>query len=128
MQTLPDIIQNILFVGCGSFLGGVARYIISVVMKGASKGFPWGTLLVNLAGCLFIGLLWGHFGKNCNECSSWYLFLTVGLCGGFTTFSTFSKEALTMLQAGQICGFATYVVVSVFAGIALAALGYYVAR
>ena len=108
--------------------GGTARYIISVVMKSDSKGFPWGTLLVNLAGCLLIGLLWGHFGKNCNECSSWYLFLTVGLCGGFTTFSTFSKEALTMLQAGQICGFATYVVVSVFAGIALAALGYYVAR
>ena len=93
-------------------------------MKGASTGFPWGTLLVNLLGCLLIGLLWGHFGKNCNECSSWYLFLTVGLCGGFTTFSTFSKEALTMLQAGQICGFATYLVVSVFAGIALVALGY----
>ena len=121
---MPDIIKNIILVGCGSFLGGTARYIISVVMKSDSKGFPWGTLLVNLAGCLLIGLLWGHFGKNCNECSSWYLFLTVGLCGGFTTFSAFSKEALTMLQAGQICGFATYVIVSVLAGIALVALGY----
>ena len=108
---MPDIIKNIILVGCGSFIGGTARYIISVVMKSDSKGFPWGTLLVNLAGCLLIGLLWGHFGKNCNECSSWYLFLTVGLCGGFTTFSTFSKEALTMLQAGQIGGFAAYIIV-----------------
>ena len=121
---MPDIIKNIFLVGCGNFLGGVARYLLSLAMKGISKGFPWGTLLVNLAGCLLIGLLLGHFGKNCNECSSWYLFLTVGLCGGFTTFSTFSKEALTMLQAGQICGFATYIIVSVLAGIALVALGY----
>ena len=125
---MPDIIKNILLVGCGSFIGGAARYLMSVAMKGASTGFPWGTLLVNLLGCLLIGLIWGHFSKNCNECSSWYLFLTVGLCGGFTTFSTFSKEALTMFQAGQIGGFAAYIIVSVLAGIALAALGYYVAR
>ena len=93
-------------------------------MKGVSKGFPWGTLLTNLAGCLIIGLIWGHFSKNCNECSSWYLFLTVGLCGGFTTFSTFSKEALTMLQCSNYVGFASYIAISVIAGIALVALGY----
>ena len=123
-----EIIRNILAVGAGSFIGGVARYLVSLAMKGIGKGFPWATLTVNLFGCLLIGLLWGLLSRNATESTSWGLFLTVGLCGGFTTFSTFSKETLTMLQAGQIGGFATYVVVSVFAGIALAALGYYVAR
>ena len=123
-----EIIRNILAVGAGSFIGGVARYLVSIAMKGIGKGFPWATLTVNLLGCLLIGLMWGLLSRNATESTSWGLFLTVGLCGGFTTFSTFSKEALTMLQAGQIGGFATYVVVSVFAGIALAALGYYVTR
>lgn len=58
----------------------------------------------------------------------WSLFLTVGMCGGFTTFSTYSKEALMMLQTGQIWGFASYVVLSVLAGIGLVALGYYLFR
>ena len=123
-----EIIRNILAVGAGSFIGGVARYLVSLSMKGIGKGFPWATITVNLLGCLLIGLLWGLLSRNATVSTSWGLFLTVGLCGGFTTFSTFSKEALTMLQAGQIGGFATYVVVSVLAGIALAALGYYVAR
>ena len=119
-----EIIRNILAVGAGSFIGGVGRYLVSLAMKGIGKGFPWATLTVNLLGCLLIGLLWGFLSRNATESSSWGLFLTVGLCGGFTTFSTFSKEALTMLQAGQIGGFATYIIVSVLAGIALVALGY----
>ena len=123
-----EIIRNILAVGAGSFIGGVGRYLVSLAIKGIGKGFPWATLTVNLLGCLLIGLLWGLLSRNATESTSWGLFLTVGLCGGFTTFSTFSKEALTMLQAVQIGGFATYVVVSVLAGIALATLGYYVTR
>ena len=125
---LPDIIKNILSVGVGSFIGGIGRYLISHAMKGVSKGFPWATLAVNLSGCLMIGLLWGFLSRNASEGTSWGLFLTVGLCGGFTTFSTFSKEALTMLQAGQTWGFVSYITMSVLAGIALAALGYYIAR
>ena len=54
---IPDIIKNAIFIGFGSFLGGAARYLISVAMKTMSKGFPWGTLAVNLVGCLVIGLL-----------------------------------------------------------------------
>ena len=125
---LPDTIRNIIAVGAGSFIGGIARYIVSLAMKGISKGFPWATLLVNLLGCLTIGLLWGFLSRNASESTSWGLFLTVGLCGGFTTFSTFSKEALTMLQTGQIWGFASYIAISILAGIALVALGYYIGR
>ena len=125
---LPDTIRNIIAVGAGSFIGGIARHLVSLAMKGISKGFPLATLLVNLLGCLIIGLLWGFLSRNASESTSWGLFLTVGLCGGFTTFSTFSKEALTMLQTGQIWGFASYIALSILAGIALVALGYYIGR
>ena len=125
---MMELINNILAVGAGSFLGGSARYLVSLAMKDISKGFPWATLAVNLVGCFLIGLLWGVFSKNGTEGSDLALFLTVGLCGGFTTFSTFSKEALVMLQGGNICGFAGYVAISVIAGIALVALGYFLVR
>ena len=122
------MLKTILAVGAGSFLGGAARYLVSLAMKGLSKGFPWATLTVNLVGCFFIGLLWGIFSKNGTEGSNWALFLTVGLCGGFTTFSTFSKEALVMLQGGNVWGFAGYVAISVVAGIALVAAGFYIMK
>ena len=123
-----EIIKNILAVGAGSFVGGAARYLVSLGMKGIGKGFPWATLAVNLVGCLMIGLLWGLLSRNAAENTSWGLFMTVGLCGGFTTFSTFSKEAIAMLQTGQMWGFASYIAISVLAGIALVALGYYIGR
>ncbi len=123
-----ELMKTILTVGAGSFIGGTGRYLVSLMMKGVSKGFPWATLAVNLVGCFLIGLLWGVFSKNGSEGSNWALFLTVGLCGGFTTFSTFSKEALIMLQGGNIWGFAGYVAISVIAGISLVALGYFLVR
>ncbi len=125
---VSDIIKNIAVVGAGSFIGGAARYLISLAMKGIGKGFPWATLAVNLVGCFLIGLLWGLFSRTANEDGNWVLFLTVGFCGGFTTFSTFSKDALTMLQGGNVWGFAGYVAISVIVGIALVAAGYYLVR
>ena len=55
---MSGIIRNILIVGTGSFLGGAARYAISLLMKNLSKCFPWATLAANLFGCLLIGILW----------------------------------------------------------------------
>ena len=121
---ISEIMQNFALVGAGSFAGGAARYLVSLLMKGAGKGFPWATLAVNLAGCFLIGLLWGLFTRNNSQDSGLALFLTVGLCGGFTTFSTFSKEALMMLQAGNYTGFASYIALSIIIGLVLVALGY----
>lgn len=121
---MGEIIKNLLIVGAGSFLGGAARYLVSLLMRPIGKGFPWGTLAVNVLGCFLIGLLWGFFSRNGNDGSNWALFLSVGLCGGFTTFSTFSKEALMMLQSGNTWSFVAYLTASLLAGIVLVALGY----
>lgn len=123
-----EIFKNLLIVGFGSFLGGGARYLISVAMGNLSKGFPWGTLMVNLAGCFLIGLVSGIFGRTSEEGSSLALLCTIGFCGGFTTFSTFSKEALSMLQTESYWSLASYIGISVMAGVALTAVGYALSR
>ena len=125
---LQEVLKNILLVGSGSFLGGAARYVVSLLMKSAGKGFPWATLAANLLGCLLIGVLWGCFSRSADGGGNWSLFLMVGFCGGFTTFSSFSREALMMLQAGNFWGFAGYVAVSLIAGIASVALGFRLVR
>ncbi|MBQ5663881.1 MAG: fluoride efflux transporter CrcB [Bacteroidaceae bacterium] len=121
---MMDIVKNIFIVGLGSFIGGGGRYFISMAMKGLSGGFPWGTLLVNLLGCFMIGLFAGYFNKDANVT----LFLTYGICGGFTTFSTFSRESLIMLQGGNYWGVISYVAISVVVGIILTACGYMLAQ
>ena len=123
-----DIFKNLLIVGLGSFLGGGARYLVSVAMSNIGKAFPWGTLTVNLVGCFVIGLLCGFFSRTANDGGALALFCTFGVCGGFTTFSTFSKEALLMLQAGNYWAFAIYIAVSVIVGILLTAAGYALSR
>lgn len=125
---MTDTLKAIIAVGSGSFLGGMARYLVSLAMKNVNKGFPWATLLVNVTGCLFIGLLWGWLARTSQMEGNLALFLTVGLCGGFTTFSTFSKEALMLLQGGNIWGFVGYVLASVAIGITFVALGYMITK
>jgi CrcB protein len=119
------MIKNILFVGVGSCLGGIARYLVSVAMKDTGSGFPWATLIVNLLGCLLIGILWATFNRTPNASSHLLLFLTVGFCGAFTTFSTFSKENLTLLQSGNYAAFFLYSLGSVVLGILAVAIGFY---
>lgn len=123
------MIKSLLIVGLGSFCGGALRYYISTLMKSAcGQGFPWGTLSVNLVGCLLIGLLLGIFSRCGVQSNSWSLLLTVGLCGGFTTFSTFANESLQMLQSGNTLNLIIYILASVIVGIALVALGYWIVK
>ena len=117
------MIKNLLLVGAGSFAGGVLRYLVSILMKNQS-GFPWSTFIVNISGCLIIGLLWGLTSRLHTLSPAFTLFLMTGFCGGFTTFSTFSKEGLTLLQTNNYILFTLYTIGSVVLGIAAVALGY----
>lgn len=118
------MIKEMLLVGAGSFLGGASRYIASLMIRSAGNGFPWATFTVNIVGSLLIGVLWGMASRYANAPSWLTLFLMVGFCGGFTTFSTFSKESLLLLQSANYVPFALYTVGSVTLGIAAVALGY----
>ena len=123
------MIKSLLIVGTGSFIGGAMRYLLSTLMKSVcGQGFPWGTLMVNLLGCFLFGMLFAVFGKSNATDNTLYLLLTTGVCGGFTTFSTFANESVQMLQQGNTWGFVGYVATSVVAGLALIALGYGVAK
>ena len=123
------MLKSILLVGIGSFFGGALRYAVSVLMKNlCSQGFPWGTLLVNLVGCFAFGVIFALFGKFSSSGSAWCLLLTTGVCGGFTTFSTFASESVQMLQNGNLGGFVGYVATSLVAGLALVALGYWIIK
>lgn len=121
------MLKDILLVGIGSCFGGICRYLVSVAMRGAAA-FPWGTLTANMAGCLLIGVLWGMQSRFPHVAPWCTPLLAVGFCGGFTTFSTFSRESLSLLQAGDYLPFAFYAVGSVLLGILAVALGFLLAK
>lgn len=119
-------LSGILAVGAGSCLGGMLRYILSRVIQMNGVGaFPWGTLAVNLLGCLMLGILYGMVDSHVRLSDTMRLFLTVGFCGGFTTFSTFAGESFTLFQpGGNIALVLLYVSVTVVLGIGLLYVGY----
>lgn len=119
------MIKNILLIGTGGFAGSVARYFLSRLNLSISFfSIPVGTLLVNVSGCLVIGFLTGIAGKSEILTAEWRLFLMVGLCGGFTTFSTFAGENLMLLHNGQIASLFLYTGLSLFLGFMAVYLGY----
>lgn len=123
------MIKIVMLIGMGSFAGGVARYGVSRLVT-AVCGHPtmWGTFAANVTGCFLIGLLYGLFDRTGNVEEHWRLFLTVGFCGGFTTFSTFAHESYAGLTDGRFLATALYAGLSLTAGLAAVYLGHLLVR
>ena len=100
------MIKNILLVGLGGGVGSIGRYLLQKwVYSLYPHPFPWGTLLVNVSGCFIIGLLYAMAERSSLLNLELRLLLMVGLCGGFTTFSTFAFENVILLRAGDFTYF-----------------------
>ena len=121
--------RYIILIGTGGFIGSVLRFYVSKLIQNVFlSSFPYGTFLVNVIGCLFIGLVFGIAEKGTWLTPEWRLFLTVGLCGGFTTFSTFSSESFQLLRDGQLIHLFTYSALSVLLGLLAVYLGYLISK
>jgi len=113
------MIKTLILVGTGGFLGSISRYLASRFLQNTiPSSFPYGTFFVNIAGCLLIGIIYGFSERSSLLTTGWKLFLAVGFCGGFTTFSTFANENLALLRDGEFFYFFLYTGLSVFLGIA----------
>ena len=124
---------NILWVGLGGFIGSVTRYKLGgwVLHLTVQQKFPFSTFVVNIVGCLVAGVLAGLVEKHELFSADARLFLFTGLLGGFTTFSAFGLETLTLLRRGEPWVAATYAAASVLLGVAAVWLGFkimYVSR
>jgi CrcB protein len=117
---------NYVLVFIGGGVGSVVRYLFSVVSgKLLRNEFAWGTLAVNLLGCLLIGILAGRFDRALLG-RPMRVFLVTGFLGGFTTFSAFSYESIRLMQASPAKGLAN-IAANLAGGLALAALGLWIA-
>ena len=109
---------NCIFVGIGGFVGSVMRYLVGLLPIQPSDGFPLKTLIINILGSFLLGLIAAAAAKNASIDPKMVLMLKVGVCGGFTTFSTFAYEAQGLMQNGQIWLAFTYVLLSAVLGVA----------
>jgi CrcB protein len=113
----------ILAVALGGALGSVMRYLVGIgAGRAFGTDFPWGTLIINITGSFMMGVFAGLFAVRWNLPQAARIFLTVGICGGYTTFSTFSLDAFYLIERGELAATAAYM-----AGSALLSVGALVA-
>ncbi len=112
------MVKSILVVGFGGFIGTVLRFLISrYFQENVASVFPWSTFTVNIIGSLIIGIIFGLSEKGDFLNPEFRLFLTVGICGGFTTFSSLSNDAFILLRQQEWLRFAFYTSFSFFLGL-----------
>lgn len=122
--------KEIFLLGAGGFVGTVARYYTQQVF-GKMTSLPLGTLIVNITGCLAIGFIYGFIIRtelDCNVAKNIKLFFITGLCGGYTTFSSFSYESMEMMQGGDYLNGMLYIVFSVLSGLLSCYIGILVSK
>ncbi len=119
------MLAQLLPVGLGGFLGAVARYLVGhwLLPLSVAQRFPWPTLVVNVSGCLLIGILAGLVEKHGLFSPGLRLFLFTGLLGGYTTFSAFGLESIALLRRGDFALVALYATASVVLGLLAVWLG-----
>lgn len=122
------MLRTLFFIGIGSFCGGVFRFLLTRFIHNATHSLPMGTFVVNILGCLLIGLLYGIFERGNLLNNELRLFLTVGLCGGFTTFSTFLNENFMLFREGQFLYFILYTTLSIIVGLFAVYLGHLIIK
>ena len=121
--------KEILIVGLGGFAGSISRYLIqNALVNRFITIFPFGTFLINIIGSLLIGLIFGFAERYQWMTQEWRLFLAIGFCGSFTTFSTFAFDNLQMIRDGNYYQLFLYISLSLVLGVAIAWLGFILAR
>jgi len=119
----------ILLVALGGAIGSASRYALSYAVQSRTTSlFPWGTLLVNVTGSFLVGLIMRYALGGQAISAEARLFLTVGFCGGYTTFSTFSYESIRLIEDGDYRRAGLYIVSSVALSLAATVAGFVLAR
>ena len=123
------MIRSLIIVALGGGMGSALRFMASKFVQDNMAGiFPYPTLAVNIIGCLLIGLFYGMSSRGNLGGDSAKLLLTTGLCGGFTTFSTFCNENLSLMRGGHALTTLLYTGGSIMLGFIAVAVGYWIAE
>lgn len=109
--------QNCILVGIGGFIGTVCRYLIGLLPIGTENGFPIKTLMINVVGAFLLGLITALASKSEVVHPQIILMLRIGVCGGFTTFSTFAYESVDLMKDGTMTMALLYMGASVVLGV-----------
>lgn len=109
--------SNCLIVAAGGAAGAVLRYLIGRIPLGSGQGFPIKTFIINVVGCFLIGAVTALASEQLSAHPRTVLFLKVGICGGFTTFSSFALETGGLIEKGTYSTAAAYIFLSVVSGI-----------
>lgn len=121
--------KTIFFIAIGGALGSVLRYLTGLgVNKIWSFNFPLGTFIANCVGCFLIGVFWSYFDKQTTYSQELKFFLITGICGGYTTFSTFSNENIQLIGNNQLGLALFYTALSIIIGFGMTYLGILITR